>query len=469
MSMGSNDTHGWHPPQDSAAPFGAAATPQPPAPAAWVAPRKAGLIPLRPLTLGDLLGASFRALRRNPRPTLGIAMATQFGLLVISTVTIILTMGFAFTRIASSTADNVDEITAGSILGAVLINMLPALLAMVGVALLQGIVMIEVTRASLGEKLTLRQLWRHAHGRWWALIGWMFIILGVTLAVIVVLALLITAFVVFLGTVGVVIGVLVGIFGGLAFFVAAIWLSIKLSFVPSALMVERLRLGAAIRRSWTLSQGYFWRTLGILMLISVILGLASQIILTPLSLLSPLLAFIVDPNGTGNTTGVVVIVLVSIVISALTVVVSSVISVVQSAAVGLLYIDLRMRKEGLDLELSRFVEERAAGVPTTVSDPYLPLQYGAPTPSAQAWQQAAAWQQQQDAQQAAAWQQQQQHAAAQQAAAPAAYPSAPVAPSVPPAPDFAAPPPAPIAPPVSPVPPVSPTAPIPPASESPWL
>ena len=53
-----------------------------------------------------------------------------------------------------------------------------------------------------------------------------------------------------------------------------------------------------------------------------------------------------------------------------TVVVTAIGLIVQSSAVALIYIDLRMRKEGLDLELARFVEARQAG-DTTVPDPYL--------------------------------------------------------------------------------------------------
>ena len=44
--------------------------------------------------------------------------------------------------------------------------------------------------------------------------------------------------------------------------------------------------------------------------------------------------------------------------------------VVFAATSSLMYIDLRMRTEGLDLELSRYVEARQAGTP--VPDPYLP-------------------------------------------------------------------------------------------------
>jgi hypothetical protein len=45
-------------------------------------------------------------------------------------------------------------------------------------------------------------------------------------------------------------------------------------------------------------------------------------------------------------------------------------SVLLSAATALIYIDLRMRTEGLDLELQRFVELRASGA--SAPDPYQP-------------------------------------------------------------------------------------------------
>jgi hypothetical protein len=43
--------------------------------------------------------------------------------------------------------------------------------------------------------------------------------------------------------------------------------------------------------------------------------------------------------------------------------------VVQSATSSLLYLDLRMRREGLDLQLGRYVEAKQAGV--ALPDPYL--------------------------------------------------------------------------------------------------
>jgi len=50
--------------------------------------------------------------------------------------------------------------------------------------------------------------------------------------------------------------------------------------------------------------------------------------------------------------------------------VGSVTAIITSASTALIYIDLRMRKEGLDLDLVRFVEARQGG-DSSVPDPYL--------------------------------------------------------------------------------------------------
>ena len=61
--------------------------------------------------------------------------------------------------------------------------------------------------------------------------------------------------------------------------------------------------------------------------------------------------------------------------------------VMQSAGVALIYIDIRMRKEGLDLELLHYVEAKQAGT-AGVDNPYLRLQNsGAPVsaPAGSPW------------------------------------------------------------------------------------
>ena len=71
---------------------------------------------------------------------------------------------------------------------------------------------------------------------------------------------------------------------------------------------------------------------------------------------------------------------VNVLASIVTSIVGAIGSVIQSAAVSLLYLDLRMRKEGLDLELVRFVEARQTG--HELPDPYLPPAERAQPPAA---------------------------------------------------------------------------------------
>jgi membrane-anchored glycerophosphoryl diester phosphodiesterase (GDPDase) len=149
-----------------------------------------------------------------------------------------------------------------------------------------------------------------------------------------------------------------------------VWLSTKLTFVPSALMIERLSIAQAVRRSWALTSGFFWRTFGILALVSVIIGVASQVVSTPLTLIAPMVAALVDPQGQNQATAVAVTIGFAVLAVVITVVFQAITSVVSSATTALLYIDLRIRKEGLDLELSKFLEDRQSGRPDA-RDPLL--------------------------------------------------------------------------------------------------
>lgn len=373
-----SDEQQWMPPAAPGAPapsaYGPAAPEQAPSPTAppvgsWTAPPKPGLIPLRPLTLGNILTGSFQVLRRNPRPTFGFALAVQ---LVITLVTLAVTglVSFAaFSRLFTANASDADEIAAGSVVAILLSTLVPGVLSMVALALVQGILMLEIQRATLGEKSTLRQLWARAKGRLWALIGWMLLITLVALVAIALLAVFIVLLTL-IGPVGVALAVVVGIFGGLGFVAAAVWLGTRVSLVPSVLMGERLSLRDAVVRSWRLIDGNFWRVFGIQLLVAVIVGIAVQVVSAPVQFLAPLVLILMDPNGTGGPVTVVVVAAIYVVSMLVVLVLSSVALVVQCAATGLIYIDLRMRKEGLDLDLARFVEESSAG--RTPADPYLP-------------------------------------------------------------------------------------------------
>jgi hypothetical protein len=345
----------------------------PPAPEAaggWTPPPRPGLIPLRPLDLGTLLGASFRVLRRNPRPTFGVSLLVQ-GVVTIVTLLVVggVTIG-SLLRVQSAAPQDQSAIAAGTIAFGLLSGLLTIFLSLVAGAWLQGIIVIEVARGTLGEKLTLRRLWQYAKGRIWALVGWTAIVAGVLAVAFGLVVGVIWILVVTLGALGIGLGVLVGFLGAIVLVVLGSWIGTKVSLVPCAIVVERLPVRAALARSWSLTGGYFWKVLGIQLLVWVILSFASNIAVAPFSLLAPILVAFIDPNGTGSSFAVTAAVITYIVQLVVTLVVSAITAVISTAATALIYLDLRMRKEGLDLELVRFVEARQAGS-TGLADPYL--------------------------------------------------------------------------------------------------
>ncbi|WP_166404682.1 glycerophosphoryl diester phosphodiesterase membrane domain-containing protein [Labedella endophytica] len=353
------------------------------APAGWAPPPKPGLIPLRPLGFGTLLGAPFQAMRRNPKATFGSALLVQGVTIVLSILIIGSVTWWTVSRITSAAPEDRDAITAGSVLAIILAALIPLAVSVIGTVMVQGVVVAEVARGSLGEKLTLGQVWRAAAPRLWALVGWTMLASLVTLIAFGVLAGIVWA-IIAVSTDLVGLGVAIAVLGVLGLLVVLAWLGTKLAIVPSIIVLERAPVFQAVGRSWRLTRGYFWRTLGVLALITIILNVASQVVTTPISLLMGIGGGLIDPTGSTQGAAITTFVLTYILLILVSLIVAAVVSVVQAAAIALIYIDLRMRTEGLDLELVRFVEARQSG-DASVPDPFpLPPRRGASESAGQA-------------------------------------------------------------------------------------
>ena len=144
------------------------------------------------------------------------------------------------------------------------------------------------------------------------------------------------------------------------------WVGVKLSLVPSVIVLERTGIRVAAARSWRLTDGFFWRTFGTLLLVGVILNVAAQVVVQPVSLVGTILALVIDPTGTGAALTITIVT--TVVTLILSLLIGAITAVVQAALIAVIYIDLRMRKEGLDLELERHVERRDTG--HAVDDPF---------------------------------------------------------------------------------------------------
>jgi len=326
----------------------------------WTPPPKPGLIPLRPLNVGDITGAAFQVIRRNPRPTFGFALVISLVVGVVAAGIVALVTWSALSRIDMAASEDVDAIRAGSVLLIALSAFVAALVQLAVSAIPQGVVSLEVARGALGERLTLPQLWRRVRGRIGALIAWALLLGGALVVLVLVVALPLVQLAVGGGVQGTLAAVGIGLLVGLGVLALSIWIGTKLEFVPPLILIERLPIGAAMRRSWRLTRGSFWRIFGITLLVNLIVQVAAQIVTTPITFIGGMLSVVVNPNQTEDALSTTSIVL-GIVALLVGIVLNAVIIVAQSAVPTLLYLDIRMRREGLDVAMQRYTEEHAAG------------------------------------------------------------------------------------------------------------
>ncbi|WP_275005355.1 DUF7544 domain-containing protein [Promicromonospora iranensis] len=303
---------------------------------------KPGIVPLRPLSLGELYDGAFGAVRHNPGVTLGltaiiVVAAVAVGTLISIPLTTLFTdlFGSLFAEVGSDPAfedlgftQDMLGVTYGSALGTGLLLTLATPLAM-------GVMAISVSDSVIGRKISVSDAWARTARRAWFLIGFsllsmLAVILAYALAVGIVAGLFLVD-----PTVGV-----IGIFLVLAALVVGlVWAFTRIVLIPPALAVEGGGFWETCRRAWKLTRGTFWRVLGIYLLTSFILSIIGQVVAIPVGLLLGL--FMVMQSGAGLAVSY-----------GITYVITGGMSVLfLGGVVALLYIDTRMRREGLDVQL----------------------------------------------------------------------------------------------------------------------
>lgn len=352
---------GWTPPAPQQTP--------PAAPTGYVPPPRRGLIPLHPLSFGQLLGSSFAVIRWNPRASVVPALIVSI-LQTALTLALFTFIGIsAFDRISRASQADQGAIIAGSVLEAVLGGLLVFAITVFASSLLQGMLVSVVADGALGKRPTFGQVLRAAGRRIWPLAAVAALFAALQLVAIGLLAGLAVALLAIGNTAGIVGGVVTAILGSLGYLVLYAWLFVKLATVPSVIVLEGLGPFRAIARSWKLLRGSFWRTFGLLALVIVMVSAASQLVSLPFSLIGGALGGVLFPNGTSSDDPSAVLlptVIASLPASVVAAVIAGIGQVAQISAVVLVYLDTRMRREGLDLDLQRSVEEgTAAPYPTS--------------------------------------------------------------------------------------------------------
>lgn len=288
---------------------------------------KPGIVPLRPLGVGEILDGAITCLRSRFKIMFGMAAVTVTIGQIIS-VLLQLTVGSlqdirdlqGSLSPTSSPADGPgDLLYPGDLAGYVVAAVMSALLA--------GLTAAVVGDAVLGRNTTLGSALGRVLPVFWALLG-ASILAGL------------------LPTIGL-----------LAFIIGGVFLWAAFGLATPAVVLERTGPIKALGRSWRLVLPAWWRVFGIRLLGWLIGVIVGSVLAVPFAGVGMIFL-----AGGGSSAGELWLILLLITLGGI---LGGIVSQPFVAAVDtLLYVDQRMRREGLDLELAR-----AAGVSPAPSAP----------------------------------------------------------------------------------------------------
>ncbi|MEU9339484.1 hypothetical protein AB0D49_41175 [Streptomyces sp. NPDC048290] len=313
---------------------------------------KPGVIPLRPLGVGEILDGAVSTMRTYWRTVLGISLTVA----VLTEIVIVLLQGFLLNDLLDTTAIDDPDAELGELaraLGeAMTANVVVFLISLIGTVAATALLTTVTSRAVLGKPVTTADAWRDARPQVLRLFGLIFLLVLITFGIIAV-GTLPSVLVAVSNGAGVVFGLSLLLIPGAA--VVSVWLWVRFSLASPALMLEKQSISQAMSRSVKLVRGSWWRIFGIQLLAVIIANVIAMIVVVPFAFAGAMAdgdsitAFVESGTGLGWT---------FLVISGVGSVIGSMITFPITAGVTvLLYIDQRIRREALDLDLAR-----AAGV-----------------------------------------------------------------------------------------------------------
>ena len=315
---------------------------------------KPGVIPLRPLGVGEILDGAVSTMRTYWRSVLGISLAvallTEISLVLLQGLVLNDALGRTSLDGKTATPDEVFRALRDTMIGTGLVTVISAAAIIVTTALITTI----TSRAVLGKPVSTGEAWREARPQLPKLCG-LLILLGLIVVGTIVagtlpgLLILLTGGHDAAGSALFALGILAGT-------VVAVWLGVRYYLAAPALMLERQGIGKSMSRSARLVRGSWWRIFGIQLLAALITSIVSAVVTIPFAVIGAAMSgdgmadFLATNNGHVGWTFLIIRGIGSVVGTTLTLPISAGVTV-------LLYIDQRIRREALDLELAR-----AAGV-----------------------------------------------------------------------------------------------------------
>jgi hypothetical protein len=296
-------------------------------------PRQPGVIPLRPLAVGEIFAGTLSTIRLHWRAVLSISFVVA---LLIQAVSMLAT-GLFFKHTSSFMGNAVS-------LG----------ISVVGQLFATAMLTIIISRSVIGRSVSAGEAWRDSSPRLLQLLGMTLVVCLLTMIVVVIGAGPGILLAVSGSAAG---GATLTMLGGLVGIIVAVWLVVCLSLTTPTLMLEKQGVFASLARSAKLVRGAWWRIFGIQLLATIIVFIVTSVIAIPFTAIG----MVLGSNGTQTllANGSTLMSWPFLVITGIGTMIGATFTFPVSAGVTtLLYMDQRIRREGLDIELAH-----AAGVP----------------------------------------------------------------------------------------------------------
>ena len=313
------------------------------------------MIPLRPLSITEMLDGAFTAIKWNPKTILVASAAVAIAVNLVAALATYLIEGSAQPMIVNN-GSGVPTFHAQTLILVIIVAVLDVGVTVLGNTILTGLLTVTVGQAVLGRRETLGSAWRATRGRFWPLLGTVLLIalflgggwalaMGVSVGGAVALA---------AGAHQTGAGILFGIVGGGAATVFAVIAFVRWSLAVPVVMLESSRPLASLGRSWRLVRRSSWRVWWALVLAALIVDIADALLKAPFSIAGGVSTWGITSQGHVSALGLALSAVGGILGSTLT-------APLLAGVVVLLYTDLLMRREGMDIKLQAAAASGTAG------------------------------------------------------------------------------------------------------------
>ena len=315
---------------------------------AWGWAPKPGIIPLRPLSISDLLSGSFAALRMNTIVGVLDSLVSIFPMYSLMSAS-------EYGGDPQASPDDIASSVSMAFVSTFVGYAILLICSILAVALLNGILSTTVAQMVIGKKITFRQAWALAKPRMMPVLG------------VVVLTFLAVGIPVILWIVGIVVLLLASGSSNAAYSAAGLMLialfpmalvsyavQVRLLYAPMCAVLEHAGPVESIKRSWSLTSGAFWMTLGRLMLISILVGFIAGMITMVISTVVVGIVFAVFSAGSLDPTNMVgLLVTTSVLTSILQMASYALVFPIMSAFQTLMFVDQKIRTENFAFALAQ--------------------------------------------------------------------------------------------------------------------